>query len=269
MKKFNIKDYKGKYAMFCENIEQAEIFCKYLDSVGKRWTNGDRYIDVLKDLIYEYDFHQGVFYLDEPEWDGCKEVVKTDYQILNFLDFDWEEMMAKVPAVTDCKRIEIELSENDYVKTPDGNGRIIRRFTNNNLETTFSVMIKSSLNKDLINKVKFYKKHELEKLKIDKGDKMIETSLKVREECLEKAKEIVCKGREQEYGSPEDSFESIAKLWTAYLDYPISAKDVAMLMILLKTARAKTGRYKDDNFIDIIGYAACACEIESHKRGVK
>lgn len=33
------------------------------------------------------------------------------------------------------------------------------------------------------------------------------------------------------------------------------------MMILLKVARAATGKFNADNYIDIAGYAACACEI--------
>lgn len=38
-----------------------------------------------------------------------------------------------------------------------------------------------------------------------------------REEVLETAKKCVCGDREQDYGSPERSFDVIARLWNAYL----------------------------------------------------
>lgn len=84
-----------------------------------------------------------------------------------------------------------------------------------------------------------------------------------RKECLRKAQEIVCNDREDAYGKPEDNFESIADLWSAYKDVEFSPKDVAMMMALLKVARIKTGKHKDDSFIDLAGYAACACEVSS------
>lgn len=34
-----------------------------------------------------------------------------------------------------------------------------------------------------------------------------------------------------------------------------------MMMAMLKIARIKSGRYHEDNFIDLAGYAACAGEI--------
>lgn len=84
-----------------------------------------------------------------------------------------------------------------------------------------------------------------------------------REDVLNDAKECVCKNREDDYGSPEDSFQTIANLWTAYLDYSISAKDVAVMMALLKIARIKTGTFKADSWVDLAGYAACGGEIAS------
>lgn len=42
--KFNIDDYKGKYAMHCKTKEEAEDFCRYLDSIGQKWKYGISYI---------------------------------------------------------------------------------------------------------------------------------------------------------------------------------------------------------------------------------
>lgn len=82
-----------------------------------------------------------------------------------------------------------------------------------------------------------------------------------RAECLKEAEKIVCGDREDAYGRPEDNFKVIAQFWTSYLGVPEVAGDVANMMILLKVARAATGKYKFDNYVDIAGYAACACEI--------
>lgn len=81
-----------------------------------------------------------------------------------------------------------------------------------------------------------------------------------RAEILEAARVCVCGEREQDYGTPEDSFAFIASLWTVYLNTPITPKDVAMMMALLKVARIKRGD-KADSFVDLAGYAACAGEI--------
>ena len=86
-----------------------------------------------------------------------------------------------------------------------------------------------------------------------------------RESILDAAKRCVCGDREQDYGSPEDNFAVIAALWTAYTGTDITPKDVAMMMALLKIARAKAGS-KPDTYIDLAGYAACGGELEVNNR---
>ena len=41
--KFDINNYKGKYAMHCKTEKEAKEFCDYLHSIGKTWHNGDSY----------------------------------------------------------------------------------------------------------------------------------------------------------------------------------------------------------------------------------
>lgn len=81
-----------------------------------------------------------------------------------------------------------------------------------------------------------------------------------RDEILEAARVCVCGEREQDYGSPEDSFALISELWSAYLGISFTSKDVAMMMASLKVARIRNGD-KADSFVDLAGYAACAGEI--------
>ena len=92
-----------------------------------------------------------------------------------------------------------------------------------------------------------------------------------REEILDAAKRCVCGDREQDYGSPERNFELIACLWADYLqgigvnlDF-LEPHDVAAMLALLKIARIASGHAKEDNWIDLAGYAACGGEIESGK----
>lgn len=87
-----------------------------------------------------------------------------------------------------------------------------------------------------------------------------------RADILQTAASIVTKDREQAYGSPEDNFRIIADLWNTYLcscevGLKIDAHDVAVMMCLLKIARIASGQKKDDNYIDLAGYAACGGEI--------
>ncbi|MGE4213791.1 MAG: DUF6378 domain-containing protein [Anaerotignaceae bacterium] len=83
-----------------------------------------------------------------------------------------------------------------------------------------------------------------------------------RKVVIEKALQTVTQDREQQYGAPEDSFKAIAGAWSWYLDKEITAKDVAVMMCLFKISRVKTGRFKSDNWLDLIGYAACGAELE-------
>jgi hypothetical protein len=89
-----------------------------------------------------------------------------------------------------------------------------------------------------------------------------------RRDILKKATHTVCHARQDQYGDPEDNFAAIARLWGEYLEYGITPKDVATMMILFKVARATTGKAHLDNWVDIAGYAALAGELES-KEGAK
>lgn len=87
-----------------------------------------------------------------------------------------------------------------------------------------------------------------------------------REETLEKAKTCVCGQQQEDYGTPEDNFGMIARLWSRYLGYTVNSADVAAMMILLKIARIRTGTGTEDCWVDIAGYAACGCEISSGRQ---
>lgn len=83
---------------------------------------------------------------------------------------------------------------------------------------------------------------------------------------LDKAKETVYE-RPDDHGEPEDSFDRIASMWTAYLDTEVTASDVANLMVLLKVARNAEGQYQEDNWVDIGGYAECGARVETNDTG--
>lgn len=91
-----------------------------------------------------------------------------------------------------------------------------------------------------------------------------------RKEALECARRKVCETGEQSHGSAENSFNDIANLWTAYKGIDFSSSDVAIMMALLKIARIKNDKDKEDSFVDLIGYAACATELECNcKENIK
>lgn len=91
-----------------------------------------------------------------------------------------------------------------------------------------------------------------------------------RKEILDQAHKCVCGDRDEQYGSPEDSFRMIADLWVPYLKekcvsrgaiVDIEPEDVAAMMVLFKMARVATGSYSADSWVDAAGYAACGGEI--------
>jgi hypothetical protein len=83
-------------------------------------------------------------------------------------------------------------------------------------------------------------------------------------DLLEEAIETL-EARGKPYGGAEDNFERIARLWNAHLANRYNAHailkldpwDVALMMILLKTARLANDPYHRDSWVDIAGYAAC------------
>jgi hypothetical protein len=94
--------------------------------------------------------------------------------------------------------------------------------------------------------------------------KMTENNPEVthRVDALRQAAAIIAGERDAQYGSPEDNFERIAKVWSVILGIDISREDVAMCMVGLKLARYvnKSG-FHPDTWIDIAGYAGCGYEV--------
>ena len=85
--------------------------------------------------------------------------------------------------------------------------------------------------------------------------------MKTQYTILDEAKEIIYGDREQTYGKPNKNLNLIAGLWGTYLDRPVSAQDVCMMMVLVKVAR-QANAYKRDNLVDISGYAALNARLE-------
>ncbi|WP_338928371.1 DUF6378 domain-containing protein [Roseomonas mucosa] len=85
---------------------------------------------------------------------------------------------------------------------------------------------------------------------------------------LTDAAAIVGGSRQQSHGQKERSFAVVAALWEGYLtgrkagrQAPISPRDTAMMMVLLKVARSCQGDPVTDHFLDMAGYSAIAGEL--------
>lgn len=91
----------------------------------------------------------------------------------------------------------------------------------------------------------------------------------MRRAVLDEAAAVVTGTREATYGGPEQSFSTIADLWSVYLDRDLAPHDVAALLALLKLARLKhsQGQHRD-SWVDLAGYAACGAECALGPNGV-
>jgi hypothetical protein len=69
--------------------------------------------------------------------------------------------------------------------------------------------------------------------------------------------------RAVQYGPPSENFWRCATLWSAYHGSEFTAKDVAVMMLLLKVSRmAAPDGGTDDTFVDAAAYAAIANEVK-------
>ena len=87
-------------------------------------------------------------------------------------------------------------------------------------------------------------------------------------EYLETAVKLITGPRAKDYGDKIQNHGNIAKLWSAYLDKEITAHDAAILLGLLKIARAKFGNPHPDTYIDAAAYMAIAgeCKFEGEDK---
>ena len=90
----------------------------------------------------------------------------------------------------------------------------------------------------------------------------------LRRQLLEKAADTVDGDRDVEYGGPEDSFATIAAIWSTMMGHEYSAGDVALMMAGLKLARlANTRGEHMDSWVDLAGYAGCGYEVINKSLG--
>lgn len=59
--------------------------------------------------------------------------------------------------------------------------------------------------------------------------------------------------RNEKYGPPEENLQRIADMWSGYLSIPVTAEDVALMMVLVKISRSRAG-YSRDNAVDGVAY---------------
>lgn len=81
-----------------------------------------------------------------------------------------------------------------------------------------------------------------------------------RTKILNEADNLINGDRQEHYGTPQENFGAIAKMWSAYLGHYVSPTDVCHLMALLKIARLRNGPHVDSS-VDACGYMALGGEL--------
>ncbi len=82
-----------------------------------------------------------------------------------------------------------------------------------------------------------------------------------------RAADLVAGDRDRQHGQKVENFARIAALWSAYLAIrreplrPCLAVDIGHMMALMKVARTQSGALNVDDYVDGVGYLACAGEI--------
>ncbi len=87
-----------------------------------------------------------------------------------------------------------------------------------------------------------------------------------RTEILDAARNCIAVDRAATYGDAMTNFETIGKLWSAYLGITVNPVDVGAMLALFKIARAKANPDHEDSWVDGIGYLALAGEIAERRK---
>lgn len=82
--KFNIDDYKGKYAMNCKTKEEAEDFCRYLDSIGQKWKYG---ISLIRKTFWNNWESETAYDFNSADFGRVSDYKNNGYKILEWSNF--------------------------------------------------------------------------------------------------------------------------------------------------------------------------------------
>lgn len=113
-----------------------------------------------------------------------------------------------------------------------------------------------------------------EEVPMDQEAKSEPEPLSVRRKLLDDAADLVDGDRNVQYGDPRSDFKRTAEYWNTHISgvidrklaesegqlstqHILDAHDVAVLIGLLKISRLSWSPAKEDNWVDLAGYAAC------------
>lgn len=88
------------------------------------------------------------------------------------------------------------------------------------------------------------------------------TVRKSRSNVLAQADKLVNGARADEYGDAKQNFGDIAKMWSVLLGTDVTAQQVALCMIAVKSARLMKSD-SPDSWVDICGYGALGGEMNN------
>ena len=106
--KFNINNYKGSYVMHCKTKEEAESFCRYLDSVNRKWGSGKSY---LFGTNWECNQSNTVYYFNHGTYGDLRFINKNEDGITDYTILEWSDFMQFTKA---------DLRTGDVVQLRDG-----------------------------------------------------------------------------------------------------------------------------------------------------
>ena len=87
-----------------------------------------------------------------------------------------------------------------------------------------------------------------------------------RSDILDMASECITKARAATHGDMEENFSTIAAYWSIHLGVEVSAADCAIMCAQIKIARLKSNAAHADNWVDLVGYAACGGELAAERQ---
>lgn len=82
-----------------------------------------------------------------------------------------------------------------------------------------------------------------------------------RDETLTAARDLINGHRQDDYGTPQQSFGRIATLWGQVLGLDVQPHQVALCMALLKISRLTYSPDHADSWVDACGYVALGSEL--------
>lgn len=119
---FDINDYAGRdIVMHCANIFEAISFTNYLHSVGKRWSNGARYVN---NHAWESYKEETAYNFNENSYGHVTAYQRDGYSVLEWKDFMYDMPSRQIDKVNLYDHNIITISGADFIKFPEENGLI-------------------------------------------------------------------------------------------------------------------------------------------------